>query len=229
MEILQNNERSQASNVQTQFQRVPCTFPPSPDTDKDTEMDPSNFLIPVSGWAGHSKSGAWSSPRGHCTCPGCGCQPGATAPGTAPAPSPRQLAGSKRPRLPTSRWQTDTRPGELVGAGTSSKTSTTWAGAGREATTGCPQPPPPFWYGEADKGTSNQAWDSPRHRNSVMGKLEVQELPAWAERVQADALTAVQAQQRHRTPCPVPRTSRAPLSAHCALPSAPSPLPALLL
>lgn len=49
MEILQNKERSQASDVQTQSQWVPCALPASSDTDKDTEMDPYNFPIPVSG------------------------------------------------------------------------------------------------------------------------------------------------------------------------------------
>lgn len=205
----------------------PAPFQPAPTPTRTQKWTPIIFPLPFP--AGPD------TPRA---------EPGAAPADTAPAldavtarskrprhrSSPIPAAAGRetlRPRLPTSRWQTDTRPAS-VGAGTSAKTSTTWAGAGGEATgggcdTGRPQPPPPFWYGEAEKGTSNQTWDSPRHSNSVTGKPGVRGLTAWLERVQADAFTPVQARRWRRSPCPVPSSRRALLSVHAPLPAHVSP------
>lgn len=161
-----------------------------------------------------------------------GAAPADTAPGLDAADSPEQMPpaplqphprgswqGDAAPRLPTSRWQTDTRPSSCSGLAPVPKPARRGLEQEVKRLRGlCHEAPPaPFWNGEADKGTSNQTWDSPRHPNSVTGKPGVQGLPAWPERVQADAFTPVQAQGWRRSPCPVP--SRALLSVHVPLPA----------
>lgn len=126
-----------------------------------------------------------------------GAAPADTAPALAAAASPEQTPPAPlqlhprgswretlRPRLPTGPWQTDTGPASCSGLAPAPKPARRGLGAGGEATGGglchgATPASPPFWYGDADTGTSNQTWDSPGHPNSVMGKPEVQELPAW--------------------------------------------------
>lgn len=162
----------------------PAPFQPAPTPTRTQKWTPIIFPLPFP--AGPD------TPRA---------EPGAAPADTAPAldavtarskrprhrSSPIPAAAGRetlRPRLPTSRWQTDTRPAS-VGAGTSAKTSTTWAGAGGEATGGAvtrgvPSPHHPSGMGKLKREHQTRHGTHPGTPTALRGSRGCEDLqPGW--------------------------------------------------